>query len=143
MISIDTNILLYAYNRDCPEHERAFAFVTSCSERDDVALCDLVLVELYILLRNPAVIAKPLSADQAADVCRAYRRNPRWRLLENAPVMDQVWTMARQPGFARRRIFDARLALTLVHHGVTGFASANTRHFADLGFASVWNPLSR
>jgi hypothetical protein len=57
--------------------------------------------------------------------------------------MEQVWAMARQPGFARRRIFDARIGLTLIHHGVDGFATANTRHFSDLGFASVWNPLAK
>lgn len=119
MISIDTNILLYAHNRDCPEHERAFNFILSCGGREDVALCELVLVELYILLRNPTVLRQPLPADQAAEVCRTYRRNARWRLVENAPVMEQVWTLAGQPEFARRRIFDARIALTLLHHGVT------------------------
>ena len=46
MISIDTNILLYAQNRDCPEHERAFGFIGDCGEREDVAVCELVLVEL-------------------------------------------------------------------------------------------------
>jgi len=143
VISVDTNILLYAYNQDCQEHRPAFDFLTACSKRDDVALCELVLVELYILLRNPTVIAEPLSAEQAADACGTYRRHPRWRLLENAPVMDRVWTMAGQPGFARRRIFDARIALTLIHHGVTEFATANIKHFADLGFSRVWNPLTQ
>jgi toxin-antitoxin system PIN domain toxin len=92
VISVDTNILLYAYNQDCQEHRPAFDFLTAYSERDDVALCELVLVELYILLRNPTVIAEPLSAEEAADACGAYRRHPRWRLLDNAPVMDRVWT---------------------------------------------------
>jgi uncharacterized protein len=143
VLSIDTNILLYAYNRDCQEHEPAFAFLTACSERDDVALCELVLVELYILLRNPTVIAEPLSAQQAAEACGTYRRHPRWRLVENAPVMDRVWTMAGQPEFARRRIFDARIALTLIHHGVNELATANSKHFDDFGFSRVWNPLAQ
>lgn len=138
MISIDTNILLYACNQDCSEHPRAFGFLTSCGERDDVAICELVLVELYILVRNPAVVETPLSAAAATDVCRAYRRNPHWRLLENAPVMEQVWALAGQPGFARRRIFDARIALTLRHHGITGLATANIKHFTDFGFANVF-----
>lgn len=28
MISVDTNILLYAYNSDCPEQEPAARFIT-------------------------------------------------------------------------------------------------------------------
>jgi toxin-antitoxin system PIN domain toxin len=141
VISIDTNILLYAQNSDCPENERAFDFVVSCGRREDVALCELVLVELYILLRNPAVLQRPLLADQAADVCQAYRQNPRWRLVESAPVMDRVWALSAQPEFPRRRIFDARIALTLLHHGVTELATANEKDFGGFGFQRVWNPL--
>jgi len=140
VISIDTNILLYAQNADCAEHAAAFAFVAGCAGRDDVAICELVLVELYLLLRNPAVLKRPLTAEVAAGVCMTYRTNPQWRLIEQAPVMEQVWQFARQPGFARRRIFDARIALTLLHHGVTDLATANVKDFEGFGFRSVWNP---
>jgi len=69
MISIDTNILLYAQNMDCPEHPAAYEFVLNCSLRDDVVLCELVLVELYVLLRNPSVLKTPLSSAQAVEIC--------------------------------------------------------------------------
>jgi len=141
VISVDTNILLYAQNSDCPENESAFEFLVSCGKRDDVALCELVLTELYVLLRSPAVLQRPLTADQAADICQAFRQNPRWRLIDNAPVMDQVWTLAALPDFPRRRIFDARIALTLLHHGVTELATANEKDFRGFGFHNVWNPL--
>ncbi len=142
MLSIDTNILLYAQNSDCPECSRAAGFLDACSDQSAVVLCELVLVELYILLRNPAVVAHPLGAKAAARVCQAYRQHPRWRLVENAPVMDLVWKTAAGEGFARRRIIDARLARTLQHHGVTELATVNTRDFAGLGFKRVWNPLA-
>ncbi len=141
MLSIDTNILLYAQNGDCPEVARAAGFLSDCASRSDVVLCELVLVELYILLRNPAVVSRPLGARAAAFVCQAYRRHPRWRLVENAPVMEQVWGWAAGESFARRRIIDARLARTLQHHGVTDLATVNTRDFSGLGFKRVWNPL--
>lgn len=141
MLSIDTNILLYAQNGDCPEVACAAGFLSDCASRSDVVLCELVLVELYILLRNPAVVSRPLGARAAAGVCQAYRRHPRWRLIENAPVMEQVWGLASGESFARRRIIDARLARTLQHHGVTDLATVNTRDFSGLGFKRVWNPL--
>ena len=59
-----------------------------------------------------------------------------------AQVMDAVWRHAATPAFARRRIFDTRLALTLRHHGVAEFATANVKDFRDFGFNRVWNPLS-
>ena len=38
-------------------------------------------------------------------------------------------------------VFDARLALTLRHHGVTAFATANEKDFQEFGFERLWNPL--
>ncbi len=141
MLSIDTNILLYAQNRSCPEHQPARAFIEQCIMRDDVAICELVLMELYQLLRNPAVLTRPLNAPDAAAVCVAWRNNPRWALIENAPVMDKIWRIAQQPNLPRRAIFDARIALTLRHHGVTQFATRNTADFETFGFTHLINPI--
>nr|WP_239056780.1 TA system VapC family ribonuclease toxin [Wenzhouxiangella limi] len=140
-MSIDTNILLYAQNRDCPEHHRARAFMEQCAARDDVAISELVLIELYQLLRNPVVLTKPLSAPDAAEICARWRNNPRWALVENAPVMGQVWEIARRPGLPRRALFDARIALTLRHHGVTEWATRNVSDFAGFGFTRLINPV--
>ncbi len=141
MLSIDTNILLYAQNRDCPEHPPARAFIEHCAARDDVAICELVLLEFYQLLRNPSVLASPLNAPEAAAICQAYRGNPRWALIENAPVMDKLWIIARQPDTARRSLFDARIALTLRHHGITDFATRNVPDFEGFGFTKLINPI--
>jgi len=143
MMSFDTNVLLYALNADCPEHAAARAFLDECAARDDVVVAELVLIELYTLLRNPAVLAAPLAAPAAVAVCQGFRRNPRWALVESAPVMDEVWRRAARPRVARRRIFDARLALTLRHHGVTELATDNVRHFDDFGFVRVFSPVRR
>ena len=107
-----------------------------------MVVCEFVLVELYLLLRNPAVLAQPLTAVDAVGVCDSYRRHLTWRLVESAPVMEQVWAFAAQREFPRRRIIDARLALTLRSHGVTEFATANVRDFQDFGFQRVWNPVA-
>lgn len=139
VVSIDTNLLVYAQNSRCPQHEPARAFVTHCQDRE-IVICELVLVELYLVLRSAAIVSRPLGATEAAEVCTRYRGNPRWRLVEHAPVMNAVWQRAASAGFARRKIIDTRLALTLLHHGVTEFATANARHFEKLGFARVWNP---
>ncbi len=141
MISIDTNVLLYSLNRDCPEHGRARRFMQQCGERSDVAIAELVLVELYVLLRNPAVVSHPLGAAEAAAACRPFRAHPRWALIENAPVMSRLWELVAAPGCPRRRIFDARIGLTLLHHGVRELATRNVKDFDGLGFERVFDPL--
>ena len=144
MISIDNNVLLYSLNPDSIWHGAAVGFLRQNLGAPSVriAITDYVLVELYVLLRNPAVMAKPLSAQAARDVVTIYWNAPNVSRIENANVMDEVWKLAGSMDFARRRIFDARLALTLRHGGVTHFATTNVKDFEDWGFAKVWNPLT-
>lgn len=142
MIGIDTNILIYARVESAPWHARALAFLESLQDNPDVVVAEMVLVEFYLALRNPAVLSPPLDATSAAAECGIWRAHPRWALVEHADVMESVWRDAAVSGFARRRIIDVRLARTLQAHGVTDFATANERDFQGLGFARVWNPLT-
>ncbi len=146
MISVDTNLLLYAYSKAAPQHTAARDFLIGLTLRDDVALSEFILAELYLHLRNPAVLAQPLSADAAVGVIRSYRHHPRWRILGFPPdslaTHEALWKLASGADFARRRLFDARTALVLRQHGVTDFATANVKDFASFGFDRVWNPLS-
>ena len=82
-----------------------------------------------------------MSAARAAAYCATLRANANWAVVESAPIMESVWAMAAAPDFAIRRIVDARLALTLRHHGVTEFATSNVKDFDGFGFTRVWNPL--
>ncbi len=141
MLSFDTNIAVYAANSGSPFHDRARDFLQSLATRKDIAVCELVLVELYLKLRNEKIFSRPLTATQAAAVCQAYRKNQAWTLIESAPVMENVWELAAQNNCAFRRIIDLRLAHTLLHHGVTEFATANEKDFVGQGFLRVWNPL--
>ena len=61
MISIDTNILLAAVEAKNAHHVTAATFLESITARDDVAMSELALAELYVLLRNPAVLGTPHS----------------------------------------------------------------------------------
>ncbi len=145
MISCDTNILFIALESSRPGHAEAREFLDAHRDDAEFGICELVLVELYVLLRNPVVARKPLGGGEAVAIIEALRSNPRWDVFDYpgpaAQVMDRVWKQAAVSDFARRKIFDARLALTLRHHGVTEFATANEKDFREFGFSRVWNPL--
>lgn len=143
MIGIDINLLLYSLNPVSEWHGRAMSFLREHLGVSTVrvAIADCVLVELYVHLRNPVVMARPLSAAAARDLVTSYWKIPNVMRIENAAVMDDVWALAGGRDFARRRIFDARLALTLRHGGVTRLATSNVKDFQGLGFEKVWNPL--
>ena len=146
MTSIDANILLYSYSEASPHHAAAKAFVESLSQRDDVALSEFVLTEVYLHLRNPAVLDEPLTSAEAVAVIQSYRQHPRWRVLGFPPrsrdLHAALWKAAAASDFARRRIYDLRTALCLQAFGVTDFATANVKDFEDTGLSRVWNPLT-
>jgi predicted nucleic acid-binding protein len=143
VIGIDTNLLLYSLNPNSIWHQAAVNFLQQNLGKVNVrvAIADYVLVELYVLLRNPAVMAKSISSKQARDLVTAYWSIPNVLRVENSNIMNEVWRLAGERDFARRRVFYARLGLTLRHAGVTQFATANVKDFEGLGFEKVWNPL--
>jgi uncharacterized protein len=145
MLSIDANILFYAFNADCPQQVEAENYLKTLTKREDIALSEFILCEFYVLLRNPAILDKPLSPGDATEVIQIYRNHPSWKVVgfpaNSRAIHNELWTMASKPKFARRRIFDARTALTLLAFGVKEFATANTKDFEGLGFEKILNPV--
>lgn len=141
LIAFDTNLAVYALNERAVEHGKARALLESFHDRDDVAICELMLVELYLKVCNQTIFPHPWTPREATKICQRFRSNPRWALIESAPVMSQVWTQSAKSNFSPRRLIDLRLAFTLRHHGVTVFYTRNTKDFQGLGFESVVNPI--
>ena len=142
MISVDTNILIYAANPAAARHANSLRFMRGFNDKE-LVLCELVLVELYMALRNPAVFPSPYSSSQAVDYCRKLKTHPNWRYVDYEPaVASKLWDWAQTTRHGFRQIIDARIALTLIHHDVDTLATANTRDFSDFGFSKVWDPYS-
>jgi len=141
VIAVDTNLLFPALERSHADHAAARSFLEESPA--ELALSELVLMELYVLVRNPAIARRPLGPEAAVDLVESLRTNPRFRLLD-APegVMAEVWAKAAAPGFGRRRVFDARLAVSLLRQGVTDLATRNVRDFQGLGLGRVFDPLA-
>ncbi len=144
ILSADTNLFLYAANPNSPHHAAAQEFFAAeAAGRQRFLLCGLVLVEIYMQLRNPAVFKKPKTAKEAAAFCQALRSNPAWEHADYEPdVAPALWKWAAKTTAGFRHVIDARLALTLRHHGVTHFATANEKHFGGFGFEKAWNPVA-
>lgn len=142
MRSCDTNILLYALNTSCQEHAAARKYFDSVVGDHSFAVCELVLVELYVLLRNPKVLKAPLSAKEAAECCLQLRKNPAWRVIDyDTRISDAVWAVCSNTKLSGVSIFDTRLALTLEHHGIKEFATRNVKDFKRFSSLDIINPI--
>jgi toxin-antitoxin system PIN domain toxin len=146
MMSCDTNVLFAVLDSGSVYHASAVAFLQGLRDSERFGLCELVLVELYGLLRNPTVSQRPQSGEDAARIIQRFRSHPRWQLLDypgaESGLMNRLWELAAKADFPYKRVYDARLALTLRYHGVTEFATRNVKDFQGFGFERVWNPLA-
>jgi toxin-antitoxin system PIN domain toxin len=140
--SFDTNIVVHSANGDSPHHAAAREFLEEAASRRDIAIAELMLVEVFLKLCSAKIFRHPMSPAEASRYCQTLRNNRNWRLVESAPVMDDVWTWTQRSNFAFRRIIDVRLGLTLRHAGVNEFATSNPKDFQGLGFRKIWNPLN-
>jgi len=128
-------------NEDAAEYERTNAFLAANLRNKNFAVSELVFLELYVSLRNPAIFPRPLSAAKAAGVIQALRSNPHWKILNSrSDTWDQVWSVASQTDFPRHAIFDPRLAYSLAADGVTQFATRNLRDFHRFNTFEVFDP---
>lgn len=145
MMSCDTNVLFAVLDSDSIYHVAAVEYMNGMRESEQFGLCELVLIELYGLLRNPTVSRRPQNGSEAASIIQKFRAHPYWLILDypgaQADVMNRLWELAAKADFPYRKVYDARLALTLRHHGVTEFATRNVKDFQGFGFKRVWNPL--
>ena len=142
MIAVDTNILIYAAHAGSAYNKKASLFLESQGDNKEFVLCELNLIELYMALRNPAIFSKPLTAAKAHDFCHDLKSNRNWQIVDYTPdVGNNLWNWAAKTNAGFRKIIDARIALTLLHHGVKEFATANTKDFEEFGFTRIWNPV--
>ena len=143
MKSIDTNILLYAVNRECLEHTQALQLVrTALQEPHQWIIADQVWFELYRLLRNPAVLSKPLSAEKATHTIQWYRQQSGWLSCAWEPdMMNLLLPYWEAESFPARNSFDLVLAITLAQHGVDLLYTRTTRDFESLNLFKLQNPL--
>lgn len=132
-MSADTNLFLYAANPRSPNYADARKFFADQANGSNrFFLCGLVLVEIYMQLRNPAVFSVTRTPAEAALFCDRLRKNPNWEFCDCEPIVAiPMCQWAATTSGCFRQIIDARLAFTLRHHGVTHFATANVEHVSD------------
>jgi predicted nucleic acid-binding protein len=146
VLSIDTNILFPAVAPSHVKHTKAARFLNELADEPDIVLSEYILLELYVLLRNPVVMPSPLNAGAAVAVCQSFRSHPKWQVTgvpaNGAAFYNDFWTRLAKEPMARRRAYDCRAGLALIAFGVTEFATENVKDFEGIGFSRVWNPIA-
>lgn len=121
MILVDTNLLLYAYNADAPEHERARPWLEErLSRPEPVGFAWWTLGAFLRLVTHRAVFPSPYSITEAAAIVDSWLERPMVAIVE---PRERFWAIARpllEKANARGPfVADALLAALAIEHGAT------------------------
>jgi hypothetical protein len=134
---VDTNVLLYAVNADCREHEVARAALEDgLSDAAGLAFAWLALIGFLRLATRRGILARPLAAEQALGAVDDWLDAPHAQLLEATP---RHWPILRRlllgAGAAGNLSNDAHLAALAIEHGATLISfDRDFERFAGLRF---------
>lgn len=143
MILVDVNLLLYAVNRDIPQHAAAKAWLENVmSGSDGIGLPWVVLLAFLRLTTSTRIFERPLSVEQAATYIDHWLQQP----VVTTPVPGpRHWPILRnlleQAGTGGNLTTDAHIATLALEHGYTVYSSDyDFKRFAGLKHV---NPLDR
>lgn len=145
MFSIDTNLLIYAHNRDSQFNEKASAFLEKVlNERNEygnlrVCLSSQVLME-FINVITRQNIEHPLSIPEAVAVVNDYL-DTGIRIINQQETQIQTFIELMNLVTTRKKIFDIALVATLKDNGIMGLYTANVVDFTEFDFLEIINPL--
>ncbi|MCZ7560257.1 MAG: PIN domain-containing protein [Burkholderiaceae bacterium] len=140
---IDTNVLLYAANRDAPQHERAFSFLLEAGKSSAAwYLTEGIVYEFLRASTHPRVFPAPLAASDAVSFLAPMLTSTRFTVLSAGPrhwsVLSEVIAELRSP--SGNLFFDIRTVALMREHGVRRIYSADT-DFLQFEGIDVRNPV--
>lgn len=138
---LDVNVLLYAVNRDSPQHGRAKGWLErALSEDEPVALPWVVVLGFLRLSTSPRVFPRPLEVEQALKVVDGWLAHSSVIALAAG---EEHWRTLRdllsESGTAGNLTTDAHLAALAIEHGAE-LCSTDT-DFARFSRVRWSNPL--
>ncbi len=145
--AIDTNLLVYAHNRDSPLYESAKTFMeTVMNQRDEngnlgVCIPAQVLIE-FISVVTSNRLNTPLSLPQATAIVQDYLDIGVIILTQKDSYLENAIELLAQVT-SRKRIFDVAIAAILKDNQISGIYTVNVEDFKRFTFLEVINPLNQ
>ena len=140
---IDTDILLYAANRDAEEHSVAAGFLAEAARSTEPwFLTEGILYEFFRVSTHPRVFSKPLDWKEAMRFLKPFLESPNFLVLtaENRHwrLLEEVLASVTHP--SGNLFFDIRTAVLMREHGIREIYTTDS-DFLQFPEIKVLNPL--
>lgn len=138
---VDTNILLYAIDKDSPRYSKACAFLEERRFGDGFCVTWSVLYEFLRVATHPKVFRSPLSPADAQSFIDVLIRDPRVDVLLETPGHERFLAQILEdaPPLRGNIWHDTHIAALMLEHGIKNIATAD-RHFRLFPFLRASDP---
>lgn len=144
MFAIDTNILVYAHNKDSEFNKRATVFLEKVmNDRDEngnlsVCIPAQVLTE-FINVITRQNLKSPLSLPEAIKIIQDYL-DADIQIINQRETQIQTFIELLSSVTTRKKVFDVVLASTLKDNDISGLYTLNINDFDEFDFLEIINP---
>lgn len=144
-IFLDTNLIVYAINKDSPYHARATALMEAIGEgKLETCLSLQVLGEFYATATNPKKIEKTLTPEEAVMVIEGLLRTDTiLKLYPKQETLKLTLDLVKRYQLKSLDFFDAQIVATMLDNGVTTIYTVNEQDFAVFEEIKAVNPFKR
>ncbi|WP_219855705.1 type II toxin-antitoxin system VapC family toxin [Candidatus Hakubella thermalkaliphila] len=139
---IDTNILVYANNKDSEFHSICKSIVEKAIKYEIEAVIAVQnLIELYAVITDKRRVEHPLFPAKAKELIEFYRRSNIRIIAPTPQTIDTITNLIEKHNPKSQSIFDYLLVATMMDNGVYSIYTANSEHFKHFDSITVINPL--
>jgi toxin-antitoxin system PIN domain toxin len=119
VIVVDTNVLIYAIDKDSTRHEGAKAWLEkTLSGNEVIGLAWVVVLAFLRLTTKVGIAAQPLSIEAALEVVKEWLDHPGVSILHPGPQHVHILcTLLLKTGAGGNLTTDAHLAALAIEHG--------------------------
>ena len=143
MISVDSNILLYAVRSFEPNHVEAKNLLdTILSQKESVAFTDIAINEFLANATNRRLPVPVTSIEQAVSQVKNWLSAPNVKVIRNSPQSFNTFVkLCERTGRTGQEIYDAQIAAICIDNGVTEFIT-NDKGFEKFTELRIRNPFA-
>jgi len=141
-IFLDTNLIVYAINKDSPYHGRATALMEAIGEgKLETCLSLQVLGEFYATATNPKKIEKTLTPEEAVMVIEGLLRTDTiLKLYPKQETLKLTLDLVKRYQLKSLDFFDAQIVATMLDNRVATIYTVHEQDFAIFEEIKAVNP---
>jgi toxin-antitoxin system PIN domain toxin len=142
LISVDTDLLVYAHRAELPSNELAFRRIVELADGTERwSIPWPCIAEFICVVTNPKLFPVPTPLPDALDQIEAWLEAGSVLLSETLRGWDHLREQSSVAALCGPRIYDARIAAICIDHGVRELWTAE-RDFSKFPKLRTRNPLT-